>query len=97
MWREEVGVAHVTTRSFDLTRVLPGPRYCPGCGERVCDRLSREPGVLEARCDPEEGVLTLTYDQKRLASGSPEEMVRRLALDEAGAVGHAVYRLRGLD
>lgn len=87
----------MTTRSFDLTRLLPGPRYCAGCAQRVCEVLSREPGVLEARCDPEEGALTVTYDRRRLASGSAEEMVRRLALDEAGAVGHAVYRLEGLD
>jgi copper chaperone CopZ len=88
---------HLTTRSFDLTRLLPGPRYCAGCAERVCRRLAQMPGIIETRCDPEDGSLTVTHDPASLASGPLEELVERLALDEAGAAGHAVYRLEGLD
>lgn len=87
----------MTTRSFDLTRLLPGPRYCAGCAGRVCRGLDGVPGVLETRCDLEGGTLTVTYDPESLVEGPLEELVERLALDEAGVVGHAVYRLEGLD
>jgi copper chaperone CopZ len=90
-------VPDLTTRSFDLTRLLPGPRYCAGCAERVCQRLAQVPGIIDARCDLEYGSLAVTYDPAALASGPLEELVQRLALDEAGGAGHAVYRLEGLD
>jgi len=90
-------VPDLTTRSFDLTRLLPGPRYCAGCAGRVCRGLDDVPDVLETRCDLEGGTLTVTYDPESLEERSLEELAERLALDEAGVVGHAVYRLEGLD
>jgi len=87
----------VNTEELDLTRILPGSRYCTGCAERVCERVRAIPGVTASRCDVVSGVLSIDHDIRELPARRLAEGVRRIALEEADAVVHAAYRLEGLD
>ncbi len=85
------------THDYDLATMLPGPRYCSSCGERVCVAIAEVDGVLEATCDSELGALTVVRDPKRLSHADLDELVHRIALEATGSVAHAAYRLTGLD
>lgn len=85
------------THEFDLVAMVPGPRYCTGCAERVCARTAELDGVEHSTCDPEAGMLTVTYLPGEVSVHVLEEQIRRLALEETDSVGHAAYRLTGLD
>lgn len=86
-----------TTDIFELQALLPSPYYCLGCAERVCGAISKVSGVMNSRCTPEEGELEITYDPAVVTGGELAERIRALALEVTGAVGHAMYRLTGLD
>ncbi|PKQ20652.1 MAG: hypothetical protein CVT66_03560 [Actinobacteria bacterium HGW-Actinobacteria-6] len=85
------------SETFQLLALLPAPYYCAGCAERVCAQASGIGGVIEATCMAEEGSLAVTFDPLAISSERLGERVRELALEVTGAVGHAVYRLTGLD
>lgn len=85
------------THEYDLTSLLPGPRYCSSCGERVCTAIAEVDGVIEATCDAELGALTVTRDPKQLSRGDLDGLVHRIALEATDSVAHAAYRLTGLD
>jgi len=86
-----------TTDIFELQALLPSPFYCLGCAERVCGAISKVPGVLSSTCVPEAGELTITYDSEVVSGGELSDRIRSLALEITGGVGHAMYRLSGLD
>lgn len=85
------------THEYDLTALLPGPRYCSSCGERVCTAIAEIDGVLEATCNAELGALTVTRDPARLSRADLDGLVYRIAVEAVGSVAHAAYRLTGLD
>jgi len=85
------------THEYDLTSLLPSPRYCASCAERICAAVSGLAGVIDVACDPEAGTLTVTRDGAALSSRELDAAVRRITAEEAGAVAHASYRLTGLD
>jgi len=85
------------THEYDLTSLLPSPRYCVSCAERVCAAVAGLDGVVDAACDPESGAFTVTRDGSALSARELDAAVRRIAAEEAGAVAHAAYRLTGLD
>jgi len=85
------------TERFDLTALLPGPQYCIACAERICAGAGELDGVVEASCDAEVGELEVTFDPAVLPLDRLRLEVERRALEEFDAVGHAVYRLTGLD
>lgn len=85
------------THDYDLTGLLPSPRYCASCAERICAALRDLPGVIEVGCDRETGALAVTRDGGTLSARELDAAVRRIAAEEAGAVVHAAYRLTGLD
>ncbi len=80
-----------------LSGALPERFYCAECGSRVCGGVERIPGVVRSACDVEAGVLTVEYDPSLLDEAELGSHVRRLALDAAGVVAHAAYRVSGLD
>jgi hypothetical protein len=82
---------------FDLTTLLTGAFYCAGCAERVCAATSGLAGVSDAACDIEGGTLEVTHDPKALPPGELDAQVKRFALEVSDSVGHASYRLTGLD
>lgn len=90
-------MSHSRSHIFDLPALLPGDYYCGGCAERVCGAVVEIDGVVSASCDLEEGVLTIEYLPRTVGLGDLEARVRRLALEETNSVGHAAYRLTGLD
>lgn len=83
--------------TFQMQALLPAPYYCVGCAGRVCDRVGAIGGVIEATCMPEAGALEVTYDPLAISAEELAARVQELALLVTGAVGHAVYRLSGLD
>lgn len=90
-------VSREAERVLDLRALLPGDYYCAGCAGRVCEAVAALVGVSDVGCDLDEGVLTVSYGQKAFSAAEIEAQVVRLALEETGQVGHAVYRLTGLD
>lgn len=86
-----------TTERFDLERLLPPDRRCAACAQRACSALSDTPGIADARCDLDEGIVSVSYDRESLTSRQVREMLVRHAYDAAESVGHAVWRLEGLD
>ena len=86
-----------STERFDLTAMLPGPKHCVACAERICASVRELEGVIDARCDSEAGELEVTYDPAVLPLDELHVTLERRALEEADAFGHAVYRLEGLD
>lgn len=82
---------------YDLTSLLPSPRYCASCAGRVCAAVSALHGVVEAACDPESGSLTVMREGAMLSARELDAAVRRIVAEEVGAVTHAAYRLTGLD
>lgn len=85
------------TDIFELQALLPSPYYCLGCAERVCGAITKVPGVIASTCTPAEGELSVTYDPAVVTGGELSERIRALALEISGGVGHAMYRLTGLD
>ncbi|MHB1136092.1 MAG: heavy-metal-associated domain-containing protein [Coriobacteriia bacterium] len=92
-----MGDAALTTERFDLKRILPGPQHCVACAERICAGVLEIDGVVSARCDSEAGELEVTYDPAVASPAGLLLAVERRALEEADSVGHATYRLTGLD
>ncbi len=90
-------MAILATDTFELQALLPAPFYCVGCADRVCSRIAKVQGVVNSRCVAEEGELEVTYDASIVTAGELAGLIRALALEVSGAVGHAVYRLSGLD
>jgi len=82
---------------FDLRDALPGERYCAACANRVCDAVREVAGIVDASCDVEAAELTVSYDPRALPVAELRRVVHRIALEAADAVGHAVYRVEGLD
>lgn len=85
------------THEYDLRGLLPSPRYCASCAERICAGVTALPGVVTADCDRESGSLVVTREGATLSARELDAAVRRIAAEEAGAVVHAAYRLTGLD
>lgn len=85
------------TERFDLTAMLPGPQHCTSCAERVCAAAGELTGVIAARCDGEAGEVEVTYDPSVLSSDAVRLALEERARVETDAVGHAAYRLEGLD
>ncbi len=84
-------------RTFDLKKLLPGTYFCQGCAERVCAGVGQLAGVREATCDLDAGVLDVSYEPNTLSARQLESAVQRIVLEETDRVGHATYRLTGLD
>lgn len=82
---------------YDLASLLPSPRYCASCAERICSAVSALDGVADATCDAESGALTVIRDGVALSARELDAAVRRIVAEEVGAVTHAAYRLTGLD
>lgn len=91
------GMTPTARETFQLQALLPAPYYCLGCASRVCDAVRGVAGVTEAHCAAEEGALDVTYDPLAIDAEELAARVRELALSVTGAVGHAVFRLTGLD
>lgn len=90
-------MSQLTTRTFDLTKLLTGPYYCSGCASRVCEGVEALDGVTAAVCDLPEGKLEVTYDHAAISHRDIERVVERFALEAADRVGHSAYRISGLD
>lgn len=82
---------------YDLRGLLTGTFYCQDCAARLCEQVSRLPGVLETECHIDDGVLGVTYDPAIARADELDSAVERLAFETTGSVGHAAYRLTGLD
>jgi copper chaperone CopZ len=82
---------------YDLTSLLPSPRYCVSCAERVCSAIAALRGVAAATCDPESGALTVTREGTALSARELDAAVRRIVAEEVDTVAHAAYRLTALD
>lgn len=85
------------TERFDLRALLPGPQHCIACAERICAGVRELDGVIGASCNAEAGELEVTFAPAVLLPERLRLDVERRALEESDAVGHAVYRLTGLD
>ena len=90
-------MTHKDQRIFDLRSLLPGEYYCSGCAGRVCEAFRAIEGVADAACDLDEGVLTVIVGTRALPARELEAHITRIVLEETGRVGHATYRLAGLD
>lgn len=87
----------LTKHTFDLTKLLTGTYYCTGCAGRVCEGAEALEGVASAACNLEEGKLEVSFDPGVISLHELESSVARLALEAADRVGHAAYRITGLD
>lgn len=92
-----MGGSHSAEERFDLRSALPGERYCAACATRVCGSVRQFTGVIDTRCDAESAELVVSYDPRAIAVAELRRAIHRIALEEADAVGHAVYRVEGLD
>lgn len=90
-------MAELTTSTFDLPGLLSGEYYCAECAERVCARVSRLPGVVGSTCDVEAGALVVEFDPELLPPAELAKGVQLAAEEVTHDVGHAAYRLEGLD
>lgn len=88
---------HESEHIFSLRDLLPGDYYCSGCAERVCASALEIDGVDDASCDLDAGLLTVAYEPRTISDKDLAAAVKRLALVETDRVGHAVYRVTGLD
>lgn len=91
------GAPRQAEERFDLREMLPGERYCASCATRVCGSVRQLTGVLDAECDVESAELVVAHDPQAIPPAELRRVVHRVALEEADAVGHAVYRVEGLD
>lgn len=82
---------------FDLAAMLGGPRHCAACAGRVCAAVRELEGVVDAQCDAPAGELEVVFDPAILSPADLRAAVERRVREESDAVGHAVYRLEGLD
>lgn len=90
-------MSNLREHAFELRGLLSGQYYCIGCAGRVCDAITLVDGVTDASCDLDVGVLSVTFEPHVIPLHELEALVVRLALEEGGRVGHAAYRLTGLD
>lgn len=91
------GVPRHTEERFDLRETLPGERYCAACATRVCGTVRQLAGVIDTGCDVESAELVVSFDPREIPPAELRRAIHRIALEEADAVGHAVYRVEGLD
>lgn len=90
-------MSELAKSTFDLAGLLTGEYYCAECAERVCDRVAHLPGVLDSSCDVAAGSLTVKHDPAVLTSAELAASVQLAAAEVTHDVGHAAYRLEGLD
>ncbi|MBN2405092.1 MAG: hypothetical protein JXE06_05880 [Coriobacteriia bacterium] len=90
-------MANAESRDFDLPALLPAEFYCLDCAEKLCGAARGIEGVLRSSCDKESGVLTVSFNPGRIDASALEKEIVRLGMNVVGAVGHAAYRLEGLD
>jgi copper chaperone CopZ len=83
--------------AYDLGDLLPGTYYCAECAARVCEGVSTLPGVSASECDVEAGTLTVVYDPRAVSERDLTEAITRVAVEATDRVGHAAYRVVGLD
>jgi len=85
------------SHTYDLGGLLPGTYYCTECAARVCEGVVGLPGVRAADCDVEAGSLTVTYDPHTVGEHDLTAAITRVAVESTDRVGHAAYRVVGLD
>ncbi|MDZ4654360.1 MAG: hypothetical protein U1F44_00555 [Coriobacteriia bacterium] len=90
-------MAQRVARDFDLAALLPAAYYCLDCAERLCAASREVEGIISSACDKQSGILTVSYDPAAIDAQTLEREIVRLGLEVVGAVGHACYRLTGLD
>jgi len=70
---------------------------CERCGERACDSLAGVPGVLRTECDAAGQSVRVDFDPARVSEADLEAMLAGFGLELAASVGHAAWRITGLD
>lgn len=83
--------------TLELPVVVPSPVYCVDCVRRLKDAVDGLAGVEFTEVDPGAGTLRVIHDTEVLSDAELETTVRSLGLEVAGAVGHAAYKVTGLD
>ncbi|MBI5232159.1 MAG: heavy-metal-associated domain-containing protein [Coriobacteriales bacterium] len=89
------------TERASATFTLQGPRSdrarCMACAERVCESLQQVPGVGKVECNPSAGAVVVEYDAERVSEADLIAEVEHFEMTLAESVGHASWRISGLD
>ncbi|MDA3936525.1 MAG: heavy metal translocating P-type ATPase [Actinomycetota bacterium] len=84
----------------DVVRIpvnIPSPEHCSVCTSRLREAVDALPGVGSVDVDPALSLLTVSIDKGGPAADELAAQVERLGFDIAQSVGHASWRLTGLD
>ena len=80
-----------------LSLLVPQPAQCAACATRLRASVAELPGVSFVEVDPKAATLTVRHDTQLLSEDELEREAERLGFEIASAVGHATYKLTGLD
>jgi Zn2+/Cd2+-exporting ATPase len=83
--------------TLELPVLMPSPAYCAECVRRLREAVDGLPGVEFTELEPGGGTLRVVHDTAVLPDADLEAAARSLGLEIAGAVGHAAFRVTGLD
>lgn len=77
--------------------IMPSEVYCASCVDRLRAAVSALPGVESAEVDRRTGTITVVHDPEVLPEAAIEGRARQLGLDIGRGLGHAAWRVTGLD
>lgn len=80
-----------------LPVLIPSPVYCVECIHRLREAVEGLAGVAFTEIDPAAATLTVVHDIDVISDDDLETTVRSLGLEVSSLVGHAAYRVTGLD
>jgi Zn2+/Cd2+-exporting ATPase len=83
--------------TLKLPVVMPSQVYCVECVRKLREAVDGLGGVTYTDVDPGGGVLTVMHDTDIISDDQLETTVRSLGLEIAGIVGHAAFKVTGLD
>ena len=86
-----------TVDRLELPVTIPSPEHCSACVERLIEAVDELPGVGSVSIDPVTSTLRATVESGVASEGSIQAAVEQAGYEVAAAVGHATWRVSGLD
>jgi copper chaperone CopZ len=70
---------------------------CLECANRVCEALQDVPGVARVECGSTGSDVLVEFDPGRIGEAEIAHEMRQFGLELASELGHAAWRISGLD
>lgn len=83
--------------TVEIPVTIPSPEHCSICTARLRDAVDEMPGVGSVTIDPALSLLSVTVEEGGPARDELSSQVQALGFSISQAVGHASWRLSGLD